>query len=90
MLVWVSFHVTPIKEYFSTFHVGDHGNLYLANNHACSIEGIGTKHFSMDGSNELVLHDVGHAPCIKKSLLLFGKWIWMDIVLSLKEVMEAH
>ena len=43
---WIvdSFHVTPIKECFTNFHEGSHGHVYLGNNHACSIEGIGTMH----------------------------------------------
>ncbi|KAH7302046.1 hypothetical protein KP509_23G053800 [Ceratopteris richardii] len=41
-----SFHVTPIKECFTTFHAGSHGHVYLGNNHACSIEGIGTVHLT--------------------------------------------
>ena len=68
-----SFHVTPIKECFSTFTTGSHGHVYLGNNHACSIEGIGTVHFSTNGTNELVLHNVRYAPGIKKSLLSVGQ-----------------
>ncbi|MCO5561643.1 hypothetical protein L7F22_015264 [Adiantum nelumboides] len=68
-----SFHVTPIKECFSTFDAGKHGHVYLGNNHACSIEGIGTVHLSIDDTNELVLHDVRYVPGIKKSLLSVGQ-----------------
>ena len=68
-----SFHVTPIKECFSTFTAGSHGHVYLGNNHACSIEGIGTVHFSTNGTNELVLHNVRYVPGIKKSLLSVGQ-----------------
>ena len=67
-----SFHVIPIKEFFSTFTAGSHSLVYLGNNHACSIEGIGNVHFSTNGTNELVLHNVRYAPGIKKSLLSVG------------------
>ena len=67
-----SFHVTPIKECFATFSAGKHGHIYLGNNHACSIEGIGNVHLSVDGKNELVLHNVRYVPGIKKSLLSVG------------------
>ena len=50
-----SFHITPIEECFTIFHVGNHGDVYLGKNHAWSIEGIiGTMHLTMDGTNELV------------------------------------
>ena len=65
--------MTPIKECFTTLSVGSHGHVYLGNNHACSIEGIGTVHLSIDGINELVLHDVRYVPGIKKSLLSVGQ-----------------
>ena len=35
-----------IKERFTTFYASNHGHVYLGNNHACSIEGIGTMHLS--------------------------------------------
>ena len=53
-----SFHVTPPKESFSTLHAGMYGKVYLENNHACSIEGIGTMHLALENGQELVLHDV--------------------------------
>ncbi|KAH7288390.1 hypothetical protein KP509_31G025000 [Ceratopteris richardii] len=72
-ILCASFHVTPIKECFTTFHAGSHGHVYLGNNHACSIEGIGTVHLTVDGTNELVLHDVRYVRSIKKSLLFVGQ-----------------
>ncbi len=71
-----SFHVTPVKECFVTFTAGSHGHVYLGNNHACSIEGIGTVHLSTDGTNVLALHNVRYVPGIKKSLLSVGQ---MDV-----------
>ena len=44
-----SFHVTPIKECFTAFHASNHGHVYHVNNHACSIEGIGTMHLTVGG-----------------------------------------
>ena len=96
-----SYHVTPIKECFSTFYAGSQGNVYLGNDHACPIEGYGTVHLGVDGTNDLVLHDVRYVAGIKKSLLSIGQ---MDahgslkltrgsrlIVKSLREgVIEAH
>ena len=67
-----SYHVTPIKECFSTFHAGSQGNVYLGNDYACPIEGYGTVHLLKDGTNDLVLQDVRYVPRIKKSLLSVG------------------
>ena len=68
-----SFHVTPIKECFSTSIAGSHGHVYLGNNHAWSIEGIGIVRFSTNGTNELVLHNVRYVLGINKSLLSVGQ-----------------
>ena len=65
-----SFHVTPIKECFTTFNAGHHGHVYLRNNRACSIEGIGMMHLIVNGTNEFVLHDVIFVPSIKRSLFI--------------------
>ena len=68
-----SFHVIPIKTCFSTFTASKHRHAYLGNNHACSIEGIGTVRFSTNGTNELFLYNVRYIPGIKKSLLSVGQ-----------------
>ena len=59
-----SFHVTPIKECFTTFHLDNHGHVYLGNNNVCSIKGIDTMQFIMDVTNDLVLHDLRYVPSI--------------------------
>lgn len=43
-----SFHVTPSLECFATFDAGNYGKVYLGNNHACTIDGIGTIHLALD------------------------------------------
>ena len=52
-----SFHVTP-KDCITAFHASKHGHVYLANNHTCSIESVGTLHLPASGTNELVLHEL--------------------------------
>ena len=66
------YHVNPIKECFFMFNVRSHGHVYLGNNHACFIEGIGIVHLFVDGTKELFLHNVRYAPRIKKSLRSIG------------------
>ena len=68
-----SYHVTPIKECFSTFHARSQGNVYLGNDHLCPIEGYITVHLCVDGTNDLVLHNVKYVPSITKSLPSFGQ-----------------
>ena len=68
-----SFHVTPCLECFTTFDAGSYGKVYLGNNSACNIDGIGTIHLSLDNGQELVLKDVRYVPGIKKSLLSVGQ-----------------
>ena len=50
-----------------------YGKVYLGNNHACNIDGIGTIHLSLDNGQELVLKDVRYVLGIKKSLLSVGQ-----------------
>ena len=68
-----SVHVTPCLECFATYEAGNFGKLYLGNNHACAIEGIGTMHLALDMGHEVVLKDVRYVPGIKKSLLSIGQ-----------------
>ena len=67
-----SFHVTPSLESFASYTAGSLGKVYLGNNHACEIEGVGTIHLALENGQELVLHDVRYVPGIKKSLLSVG------------------
>ena len=48
-----SFQITPIKECFTTFRASSHGHVYLGNNHACSIQGIGVMHIIANGLPQL-------------------------------------
>ena len=68
-----SFHVTPRVECFATYEAGNLGKVYLGNNHACAIEGIGTMHLTLDTGHDLVLNDVRYVPGIKKRLLSVGQ-----------------
>ena len=42
-------------------------------------------HLIVDGTNELVLHDVSMYQASRKVYCLFDKWICMDIVTSLRK-----
>ena len=60
-------------ECFATYEAGNLGKVYLGNNHACAIEGIGTMHLTLDTGHDLVLKDVRYVQGIKKSLLSVGQ-----------------
>ena len=75
--MWMLLLLRSVLLPFMQATMGNHGHIYLGNNHAYSIKGIGTMHLSVDDTNELVLHDVRyHVPSNNKSLLFVGQ---MDI-----------
>ena len=69
-----SFHVTPIRSVLLPFMQATMDMYTLEvtmDMYAFSIEGIGVVHLTVDGTNELVLHDVRYVPSIKKKLIIF-------------------
>lgn len=68
-----SFHVTPSLECFATYVAGNYGKVYLGDNFACNIEGMGTMRLALNNGQELLLKDVRFVPGIKKSLLSVGQ-----------------
>lgn len=68
-----SFHVTPSLECFATYVAGNYGKVYLGDNFACNIEGMGTMRLALNNGQELLLNDVRFVPGIKKSLLSVGQ-----------------
>ena len=64
---------TPSKECFLSFTAGNFGKVYLGNNHACNIEGLGVVQVAMGNGQELTLDQVPYVPGIKKSLLYVGQ-----------------
>ena len=68
-------HCLQVNDALSQTWIIDSGASFhvTPNNHACSIEGIDNVHRSVDGKNELVLHNVRYVPGIKKSLLSMGR-----------------
>ena len=68
-----SFHFTLSLESFSEYTAGWLGKVYLGNNYACDIEGVGTIHLALENGQELILQDVRYVPGIKKSLLSIGQ-----------------
>jgi hypothetical protein len=56
-----------------TFDVGSYNNVYLGNDNACNIDGIGTIHLSLNYGQEYMLNDVRYVTGFKNSLLFVGQ-----------------
>ena len=56
-----SFHVTPHREWFSSYAV-THGTIKLGDSYKLDIQGIGDVKLAMSNGMEFVLHNVRHVP----------------------------
>ena len=64
-----SFHVTLYKECFAKYYGGRQGVVYLGNNYACEIAGIGDVLLMLSDGSGFMLKNVRHVPRIKKNLI---------------------
>ena len=67
-----SFHMTPHKEFFSTYEKVDGGSVTLGNDDTCKVVGIGSIAIKMHDGVIRVLNDVRHVPGLKKNLISLG------------------
>ena len=63
-----SFHITPSRECFSTYIVGDHGYVKMGDNGECKIVYVGNVCLTTSTSCRLILKDARHVPDIKLTL----------------------
>ena len=68
-----SFHVTPFRELFCRFTAGRHGVVFLGNDHACHIIGIGDIQLVLSNGSQLMLSDVRYIPDIRQNLISTGQ-----------------
>ena len=68
-----SYHITPSREYFSTYIVGDHGYVKMGDSGECKITGIGSVCLTTSTGCRLILKDVRHVPDIRLNLISIGK-----------------
>ena len=73
-----SFHMTPHKEFFSTYEKVDGGSVTLGNDVICKIMGIGSVAMKMHDGVIRVLNDVRHVPGLKK-LSPWIHWMFLDV-----------
>lgn len=67
-----SFHISPIKKWFSELKTFNGGDVLLGNNHACKIRGIGTIYIRMFDGVVRKITDVRYVPGMKRNLLSLG------------------
>ena len=67
-----SFHVTPYRDLFVRYSAGKKGVVFLGDNHACSIIGIGDVRLVLENGQQMMLKGVRHVPEVKKNLISTG------------------
>ena len=68
-----SFHVTPHKEWFTTYDAKRTGRVRLGNDYVCEIMGVGDMHLKFQQGSTFTLENVQHVPKLTKSLISSGQ-----------------
>ena len=68
-----SFHVTPHRDYFTSYANGNYGHVWLGNEGASKIVGIGDICLETSIGCKLLLKDVKHVPNIRFNLIFTSK-----------------
>ncbi|KAE8693888.1 putative pentatricopeptide repeat-containing protein [Hibiscus syriacus] len=67
-----SYHITPNREWFSTYRPVNYGSVYLGDDRCCNIVGIGDVRIKMHDGSVRTLSGVRHIPDLKKNLISLG------------------
>ena len=67
-----SYHMCPIKEYFTSLKLVDGGSVLMGNNHACEKKGEGTVLLKLHDGTTRELHNVWFVPDLKNNLISLG------------------
>ncbi len=67
-----SFHVTPRKEWFSSYKSGEFGFVYLGDDTSYPAMGVGEVKIKLEDEGEHVLQGVRHVPGLKRNLISLG------------------
>ncbi|KAE8685445.1 hypothetical protein F3Y22_tig00111098pilonHSYRG00167 [Hibiscus syriacus] len=67
-----SYHITPNREWFSTYKPVNSGSVYLGDDRCCNIVGIGDVRIKMHDGSVRTLSGVRHIPDLKKNLISLG------------------
>ena len=68
-----SFHVTPHREWFTTYDAKRTGRVRLGNDYACEIMGVGDVQLKFQHGSTFILKNVRHVPKLTKSLISCGQ-----------------
>ena len=72
-----SFHVTPHKEWFTTYDASRKSRVCLSNDYACEIIGVGDVQLKFQHGSTFTLKNVRHVPKLTKSLISAGDWMML-------------
>ena len=64
-----SYHVTPNRNYFTTYQAGDFGSVKMGNSSSSKIVGIGDIQAKTGTGSTITLKDVRHVPDLRLNLL---------------------
>ena len=67
------FHVTPNKEWFTTYDVAQRGQVWLGNGYACEIVGVGDMQIKFKNGSTFTPKNAMHAPMLTKILISMGQ-----------------
>lgn len=67
------YHVTPHREWFSTYRQGRYGNIKLGDSFTCEINGIGNIFCEFPNGSLFTLQNVRHVSALTKSLISIGQ-----------------
>ncbi|KAE8691239.1 hypothetical protein F3Y22_tig00110890pilonHSYRG00161 [Hibiscus syriacus] len=67
-----SYHITPNREWFSTYRPVNSGSVYLGDDRCCNIVGIDDVRIKMHDGSVRTLSGIRHIPDLKKNLISLG------------------
>ena len=67
-----SYHITPNREWFTSYRSVSSGSVYLGDGRCCNIVGIGEVRIKIYDGTVRTLCDVMHIPDLKKNLISLG------------------
>lgn len=67
-----SFHLCPDRNLFYKYKAMDGGRVLIRNNNVCKIVGIGYVKVKMFDGIIIAIHEVRHAPRLKRNLIYLG------------------
>ncbi|KAL0447561.1 UNVERIFIED_CONTAM: Retrovirus-related Pol polyprotein from transposon TNT 1-94 [Sesamum latifolium] len=87
MDVWLldfgcSYHITPNREWFTSYRSGNSGSIYLGDDRCCNIVGVGDVRIKMYDGTVRTLFDVRHIPDLKTNLIFLGTLHKNDLFLK--------